>query len=135
MNFGGYGGDIHGPPYTFCLLLKKRKSTRAWHIHKSNSTLFWFKQFFPRMNNKKIMKMWPQGATLLFLYEVSIVVLIDFMAILLTPAIFLIQIDNTNVYLINFHSKKNIQMYFHKSWIFKVSNQSESFIIHHNVFK
>ena len=23
MNFGGYGGDVHGPPYIYCLLLKK----------------------------------------------------------------------------------------------------------------
>ena len=40
--------------------------------------------------------MGPQGAQLLFLYEVSIVVLIDFIAILLTSGIFLIQIINTN---------------------------------------
>ena len=47
----------------------------------------------------------------------SIVVLIDFIAILLTPGIFLIQIidtNNINVYLINFHSKNNIQMHFPK---------------------
>ena len=42
------------------------------------------------------------------------VVLIDFIAILLTPGIFLIQIVNTNVYLIHFHSKNNIQMRFPK---------------------
>ena len=46
----------------------------------------------PRMNNKKIRKRGPQGAQLLFLYEVSIAVLIDFIAILLTAGIFLIQI-------------------------------------------
>ena len=41
-----------------------------------------------------------QGAPLLFLYKVSIVVLIDFIAIFLTPGIFLIQINtnNTNMY-------------------------------------
>ena len=50
------------------------------------------------MNNKKFMKRGPQGALFLFLYEVTIVVLIDFIAILtdfiaiLTPGIFLIQI-------------------------------------------
>ena len=43
------------------------------------------------MNNKKIKKRGPQRAQFLFLYEVSIVVLIDFIAIL-TPGIFLIQI-------------------------------------------
>ena len=37
-------------------------------------------------------------APLLFLYEVSIVVLIDFIAILLTPGIFVIQIVDTNKY-------------------------------------
>ena len=52
---------------------------------KSNST---FKIFFLRMNNKKFMKMGPQGAPLLFLYEVSIAILIDFIAVLLTPGIF-----------------------------------------------
>ena len=72
------------------------------------------------MNNTNFTKRGPQGALLLFLYEVSIVVLIDFIAILLTPGIFLIQIVNTNMYLIHFHSK-NIKMYFPQSWVFKVS--------------
>ena len=44
----------------------------------------------------------------------SIVVLINFIAILLTPGIFLIQIVNTNMYLINFHSKNKIKMCFPK---------------------
>ena len=48
--------------------------------------------FFTRINNKNFMKMGPKGGPLLFLYEVTIVVLIDFIAILLTPGIFLIQI-------------------------------------------
>ena len=69
------------------------------------------------MNNKNFMKEGPQGAPLPFLYEVSIEVLIDFIAILLTPGIFLIQIantDNTNMYLIHFHSKNIIKMCFPK---------------------
>ena len=66
------------------------------------------------MNNKKITKRGAQGALLLFLYKVSIVVLIGFIAVLLTPGIFLIQIINTNVYLIHFHSKNNIRMRFPK---------------------
>ena len=53
---------------------------------------------------KKI-RNWGPGGPLLFLYEVSIVVLIDFIAILLTPGIFLIQIVNANMYLIHFYSK------------------------------
>ena len=80
-------------------------------------------KFFPRMNNKNFTKKgpWGLGAPLLFLYEVSIVVPIDFVAMLLTPGIFLIQIvntNNTNAYLI--HSKNIIKMHFPKSWVFKV---------------
>ena len=70
--------------------------------------------------------------------KVSIVVLIDFITILLTPGIFLIQIVNTyntNVYLIHFRSKNNIQIRFPKNFVFKVSDQSQSFIIHHNAVK
>ena len=61
--------------------------------------------FFPRKKNKNFRKRGPQGAPLLFLYEMSIVVLIDFIAILLPPGIFLIQIvntNNTNMYLNSF---------------------------------
>ena len=75
------------------------------------------------MNDKKFKKRAPLGALLLFFYEVSIVVLLDFIVILLTPGIFLIQIvyiNNTNMYLIHFHSKNNIKMRFSKSWVFKV---------------
>ena len=60
------------------------------------------------------MKKRPQGALLLFLYEVSIVVLFDFIAILLTPGIFLTQIVNTNMYVIDFHNKNIIKMHFLK---------------------
>ena len=70
------------------------------------------------MNNKNFMKRGPQGALLLFLYEVNIVVLIDFTAILLTPGIILIQIgstNNTNMYLIHFHIQNIIKMSFPKS--------------------
>ena len=66
------------------------------------------------MNNKKFTKMGPQAqrAMLLFLYELGIVVLVDFIAILLTPGVFLIQIVITNMYLIHFYSKNNIKMHF-----------------------
>ena len=86
------------------------------------------------MNNKKSTK---RGALLLFLYGVRIEVLIDFIAIILTPGIFLIPIVNTNntKYLIHFHSKNNIKMCFPKIWVFKVSKQSHSFIIQHNAVK
>ena len=71
---------------------------------------------------------------LLFLNEVSIVVLIDFIAILLTPGIVLIQIINTNMYLMLFYSK-NIKMHFIKKLGFKVSKHFQTFIIHRNVVK
>ena len=70
------------------------------------------------MNKKKCTRRGPKGAPLLFLYEVSMVVLIDFIAILLTPGIFLIQIvntNNTNMYLIRFNSKNIIKIHFPKS--------------------
>ena len=54
-----------------------------------------------------------------FLYEVCVIVLIDFIAILLTPGIFLIQIVITNMYLIHFYHKKNC-MHFPKSWVSKL---------------
>ena len=63
------------------------------------------------------------GAPLLFLYEVSIVVLIDFITILVTPGIFLIQIVNTNMYLIHFYSKNYIKMHIPKSYVLKFQNR------------
>ena len=51
---------------------------------------------FPEWITKNFTKKGPKGAPLLFLHKVSIVVLIDFIAILPTPGIFLIQIGNTN---------------------------------------
>ena len=59
------------------------------------------------MNNKNVTKRGPKGAPLAFFYEASMVVLIDFIAILLTPGIFLIQIiniNNTNMYVIRIYS-------------------------------
>ena len=73
----------------FFIIHKNGKSTRAWHILKSNSTSFWFTSFFPRMNNKNFMKRGQKGAQLLCLYEVSMVVLVDFKVILVSPGIFL----------------------------------------------
>ena len=66
------------------------------------------------MNNNFLRKKGPQEATLLFLCEVSTQVLIDFIAILLTPDIFFNR-NNTDTYLIHFHSKNIIQMCFPKS--------------------
>ena len=116
MNFGGYGGVCTYSTAHFLFIIKKNvKSTGVWPILKSNSTSFWFNNFFPRMHNKNFTNRGPKGAALLFLYKVSIVVLINFIAILLTPGIFFIQIVNTNMYLIRFHSKNIIKMSFPKS--------------------
>ena len=116
-------------PAFFVYYFKKQKKYKSMPILKSNSTLFWFWNFFPRMKNKNFTERRQRDIFLLnlFLYERSIVGLIDFITILLTPGIFLIQIvntNNTNVHLIHFHSKINIQMHFPKSWVFKDSNQS-----------
>ena len=59
----------------------------------------------------------------------SIVVLIDFITILLTPGIFLIQIVNSNLYLIHFYSKNNIKMHIHKSYVLKFQNQYQHLIL------
>ena len=99
INLGGYrGGCTYFTTHFFFIIQKNWKSTRAWPILKSNSTAFWFQNYIPRINNKNFRKRGPQGAPLLFIYEVSIVVLIDFIAILLPPGIFLIQIVYTNMY-------------------------------------
>ena len=103
------------------IVKKNLKSTRAWPILKSiihHFDLF----FYPRMDNTNFTKRGPVGAMLLFLYEVSMVVLIDFIAILLTPGIFSIQTVNTNMYLIHFHSKIKIKMRFPKCWVWKFQN-------------
>ena len=59
--------------------------------------------------------MGPLGFPLLFLYIVSIVVLIDFIAILLTPGFFLILIVIKIMYLIHFYSINNSKMHFPES--------------------
>ena len=121
INFGGYGGGRTNSTIQFLFIIQKnRKSARAWPLLKSNSTSFWFKTFFPRINNKIFMKIVPKRAPLIFLYKVSIEVLIDFIAILLTPGIFLIQIVNTNMYLIQFHSRNIIKMLFPKVGFLKL---------------
>ena len=88
--WGVWGGRTNSSVQFLFIIQKNGKSTREWPILKSNSTLFCFKTFFPRINNKNFTNRGPKGALLLFLYEVSIEVLIDFIAILLTPDIFLI---------------------------------------------
>ena len=119
---GVWGGRTYSTVNVLFIIQKIGKSTRAWPILKWNSTSFWF-IFFPRMYNNKITKRCPKGDQLLFLYELSIVVLIDFIAILLTPGIFLIQIIDRNMYLTDFYIKNNIKMHFSKVEFFKFQNR------------
>ena len=119
-----FRGERRRSPVHFLFIIQKNgKSTRAWPILKSNSTLFSFGTNFPRMNNKNFTKRGPMGAPLPFLYEASMVVLIDFMAILLTPGIFLIQIiniNNTNMYVIHIYSKNMMKIHFPNTCDFRV---------------
>ena len=114
MNFGGYGRMYIFYCTFFVYYSKKWKKCKSMTYTTIKFYIILIQIFFPRMNNKNVTKKGPQRAPLLFLYEVSIVVLIDFIAILLTPGIFLIQIVNTNIYLIHFHSKNIIKMRFTK---------------------
>ena len=86
MNFGGYGRDIHSPPYIFCFLFKKTEKVQYLYL---NQILHHFDlKKNPRMNNKHFMKRGPAPISLQSENSSSI----DFTAILLTPGIFLIQI-------------------------------------------
>ena len=115
INIYAFRGGRRGSPVHFLFIIQKNgKSTRAWPILKSNSTLFSFRTIFPRMNNKNLTKRGPKGAPLPFLYKASMVVLIDFIAILLTPGFFLIQIiniNNTNMYVIHIYSKNMMKIH------------------------
>ena len=119
-----FWGGRRGSPIHFLFIIQKNgKSIRAWPILKSNSTLFSFRTIFPRMNNKNFTKRGPKGAPLPFLYQASMVVLIDFIAILLTPGIFLIQIiniNNTNMYVIRIYSKNMMKIQFPNTCDFRV---------------
>ena len=87
--WAGQGGRNGSPVHFLFIIQKNGKSTREKvPILKSNSILFSFRTSFHRMNNKNFTKRRPKGAPLPFLYEASMVVLIDFIAILLTPGIF-----------------------------------------------
>ena len=115
----GTAGDIHIPPSFFCLLFKKQKKYKSITYTKIKFYITLIDFFFLRMNNKKCTKKGP----LLFLYKLSIVVLIDLIAILLTPGIFLIQIVDINMYLIHFYIKNNIKMHFSRVELIKFQNR------------
>ena len=82
--------DLHGLPCISLYSSWKRKLTRTWPIVKSNSTSYWSKNIFTRINNKNSYEMRGVGAIHFFrkcvLYR--IVVLTDIIAIFITPGIF-----------------------------------------------
>ena len=124
MHFrGDWGGRRGSPIHLLFIIQKNGKSTSAWPILKSNSTLFSFRTIFPRMNNKNFTERGAKGAPLPFLYKASMVVLIDFIAILLTPGIVLIQIiniNNTNMYVIRIYSENMMKIHFPNTCDFRV---------------
>ena len=82
---GGGMGDVHGPLYIFCLLIKKTEKVQDYDLYLNQIQRFDLNFFFLEWI---IQFLWKGVPWLVFLYEVSIVVLIDFIAILLTPGIF-----------------------------------------------
>ena len=70
--FGWDGGDVHIPPFIFCLLFKKRKKYTSMTYTKIKFYIILISKNFPRMNNNFFTKS------------------VDFIAILLTPGTFLI---------------------------------------------
>ena len=122
----GTGGHTYSTLHFFVYYSKQRKKykryCKTYTEIKFYIILIFF--FFLGWIIKHLQKGTPE-APLLFLYEVSTVVLIDFIAILLTLGIFLIQMvntNNTNMYLIQFHSKNIINMHIPKSYVLKFQN-------------
>ena len=103
------------------IIHKNGKSTTGWLIIKSNSTSF---RFLKNVLGWIIKNLWKgaQGA-ILFLYRLCIVVIIDFIAILLTPGIFWIQIADRNMHLIHFYIKNKIKIHFLKVAFLKFQNR------------
>ena len=119
---GGLRGGCTWSTVHFLFIIPKNRESIQEHDIYLNQILHHFNltHFSLGWIIKKLWKWGPRGP-MPFLYEVSTVILIDFIAILLTPGIFLTQIVTTNMYLIHFHSKNIIKMHFPKSWVFKVS--------------
>ena len=85
------GGMVHGSPYiSWFIIHKNRKITRARPIQKSNSTSFWSKIFFHRMNYKNVIKRGAaEDPAQIFLgSEYSRLVVLTDIKILPTPAAF-----------------------------------------------
>ena len=111
--FGGVWGDVHITPYIFCLLFTNMEKVEEHDLYLNQIIHYFYLKKNRMMNNKNLTKRGAQAARLLFLYEVSIV-LIDFIAMLITPGIFLMQIVTTKMYLIHFYCKNKIKCIFSK---------------------
>ena len=48
MNFGGYGGDEHGPSYIFCLLFKKMKKVQEHDLYLNQILHYFDLKFFSK---------------------------------------------------------------------------------------
>ena len=127
INFAGVQEEHTWSTVHFLFIIKKKwKSKRAWPILKSNYTSFWFKKRFPRINNKKFMKRRHKSG-LLFLYKVKKEAPISLQSEYSSSNWFhsnthnfrcLFNTNNTNMYLIHYHSKNIIKKYFPKSFFF-----------------
>ena len=84
MNLGEDGGMYTVHRTFFVYYSKKMKKIQEHDLYLNQILHHFDLNFFPRMNNKRFRKRGTHWAPLLFLYDVSLVVLIDLIAILLT---------------------------------------------------
>ena len=124
MNLGGYGGGCTYSTVHFLFIVKKKgKSTRAWPILNQILHHFDLKKKFLGLIIKILWKGWSQGPgspdpiSLRSEYSSS-----NWFHSNTPKSRYLFNTNNTNVYLIDFHNKNNIQMRFPKNRVFKVSN-------------
>ena len=94
-------GHTYSTIHFLFIIQKNRKSNRAWPILKSNSTSLWFKFFFLGRSEYSSSNWFHNN----------------------TPnSRHVFNTNNTNMYLIHFHSKNIIKMPFPQNWVFKVQN-------------
>ena len=72
---GGWGNEHIPPPFVF-YYLKKHKEYKRMTYTKIKFYIILILKKIPRINNKNFTKRGAQGAPLLFIYELSIVVLV-----------------------------------------------------------
>ena len=116
MNFEGYGEDVQIPPYIFCLLFKKTEKVQEYdlylnqivHHFDSIFVLLWWIIILQKGGSRG-----PSAISLRSEYSSSNWFHCN------TPGYrHLFNTNNTNMYLIHFHSKNIIKTSFPKSWVF-----------------